>query len=109
MQKKAIKINLALLDEASKVTQNAITARKELIQFVQDLQKISSLVDKAKAKAKEGNGIYDNGKSVATKIASQMENIGIEPRSSAEYNKLWEAINDVQDQILKIEYYTKNF
>jgi hypothetical protein len=109
MQKKAIKTNLALLGEASKITQNAITARKELIQFVQDLQKISSLVDKAKAKAKESNGIYDNGKSIATKIASQMENIGIEPRSNAEYNKLWDALNDVQDQILKIEFYTKNF
>jgi hypothetical protein len=109
MQKKVIKVEFALLDEASKITQNAITAQKELIQFVEQFQKLSFMVDKAEAKVKESMNIYDNGKSIGTKIASQMENIGLDPRSSAEYNKLWDVLNILQYQVKNVEYYTKKF
>jgi hypothetical protein len=91
------KIELALVDEVDKIVQNASGIAKELRVFDAELNKISGVIDKAKQKSVDGTKLYDSAKSVATKFASQMENLGIDPRNNAKYNGLWEAINDVQD------------
>ena len=103
MQLKGIRIELALIDEVEKFTQSAVGISKELRVFDTELNKISSTIDKAKQKSVDGTKLYDSAKSIATKFASQMENLGIDPRSNAKYNGLWEAINDVQDVANRIE------
>ncbi len=99
---KGVKVDLALVDEADKIIQEAVVARKELIAFTQELNKISSLIDKALARAKDAEGVYEKGVSIGYKLASQMENLGIEPRSNTKYNELWDTINDVQTQFLSV-------
>jgi hypothetical protein len=103
MQKKGIKMELALIDEVNKFTQTAITVVKELRVFDNELNKISTTIDKAKQKTTDGNKLYESAKSTAMKFASQMENLGIDPRSNEKYNSLWDAINDVQDVANRIE------
>ena len=60
------------------------------------------MIDNAKLKAKEGETWHNQAAKIGTQSASQMEDLGIDPRSNQKYNSYWEAINAVQDKAVRI-------
>lgn len=103
MQKKGIKINMALVDDIDNYAKKAVELKKQLQDIENAIDQAKKLIDNAKSKAKEGETFHTQAVKIGTQFASQMEDLGIEPRSNKKYNSFFEAINGVQDKAIRIE------
>lgn len=102
MQKKVIKVQFALSDQVADNTRKAAQLVKELQAIENEIDQVKKSIEIAKSKAKEGESFHGEAVKLGYKIASAMEDLGIEPRSNQLYNSYWEIINSVQDKAIRI-------
>lgn len=101
-QKKAIRVKFALAEEVANNTRKAAQLVKELQSIENDIDIAKKTIENAKIKSKEGESFHNDAVKLGYKIASAMEDIGIDPRSNQLYNSYWETINSVQDKAIRI-------
>lgn len=102
MQKKVVKVQLALSDQVADNTRKAAQLVKELQVIENEIDQVKKSIEIAKSKAKEGESFHEAAIKIGYKIGSALEDLGIEPRSNQLYNSFWEAINSVQDKAIRV-------
>ena len=103
MQKKVVKVEFALINDVDAMIKKAEAVKKDLQKLEDRIDEASKIVQTAEKESDNGKKIYSEGQKLARKLGGSLEDLGVEPRSSNSYNKLWEAINDVQDKFVRIE------
>lgn len=96
------KVELSIGDDIDNYAKKAVQLRKELQDIENAIDQAKKLIDNAKAKSKEGETWHTQAVKIGTQFASQMEDLGIEPRSNQKYNSFFEAINAVQEKASRI-------
>ena len=103
MQKKVVKYEFALINEVDSMIKKAQSIKKDLQKSEDKIDEARKIIQAAESEATNGKKLYEDGQKLANKLGGSLEDLGIEPRSNASYNQIWEAINDVQDKYLRIE------
>jgi len=103
MQKKVVKVEFALINDVDAMIKKAEAVKKDLQKLEDRIDEARKIVQTAEKESDNGKKIYSEGQKLARKLGGSLEDLGVEPRSSNSYNKLWEAINDVQDKFVRIE------
>lgn len=104
-----VKVEFALADKAKTIAAKSESIAKELSDLQSELNKVMFIVDKAVAKIKEADKMYNDGKSVGYEMGGALENLGVQPRSNADYNKLWDALNLMQDRMSAVQFAVKKY
>lgn len=95
-------IKLGIADDIDNYAKKAVQLKKELQDIENAIDQAKKLIENAKVKAKDGDTWHIQAMKIGTQFASQMEDLGIEPRSNQKYNAYWEAINEVQNKANRI-------
>jgi hypothetical protein len=96
-------IKLAIVDDIDNYAKKALAIRKELQDFENSIDGVIKLIDNAKSKVGEGVKMYDGGLALANKFGSELENLGIQPRSNPKYTSFFDTLNGVQEKVSRIQ------
>lgn len=107
MQKKAIKIDLAFIDEAKAISTELETISKDLGGVESEISNLLSMIAKASKKMIEAEKRYEAAKSLGGKMNEALKSLGVDPRTNQVHNKLEEVMKMMEEKMAVVKDYIK--
>ena len=85
MQKKGVKIEMALIDDAKKIASEFAIVIKEIDDNAAQLDKYLEAVNRY---GDEGISLYQKAQSITEKLNTSYKNLGVDPNVSTDYKSL---------------------
>ena len=104
-----IKVELSSISEMNKIASQAAELQKKAYPMINALNEIDFVVNRATQLISEANKLYQNGSSIGTAFASQVEDLGMNPRQNKNYTDMFNAMNDMAQVISGLESIAKKY
>ena len=104
-----IKVELSSISEMNKIASQAAELQKKAYPMINALNEIDFVVNRATQLISEANKLYQNGSSIGTAFASQVEDLGMTPRQNKNYTDMFNAMNDMAQVISGLESIAKKY
>jgi hypothetical protein len=103
------KVELSSISEMNKIASQAAELQKKAYPMINALNEIDFVVNRATQLISEANKLYQNGSSTGTAFASQVEDLGMNPRQNKNYTDMFDAMNDMAQVIMGLETLAKKY